>query len=118
MPKLREFEIDEAYLTDVTVRQEVRREVKDKHDLIKAIKDPIAWSMVGSKDHDEFTKLRNHLEEIGYIETQRNCVNGDMVLKSFKLNGWALKKGRKFPSACALGNSIQCAKKFGWKNLV
>ena len=115
---MREFTIDEAFLTDVTVRQEYRREVNSKEDLIKAIKDPIVMSSISNKDHDEFTKLREYLGENGYIEIQRGWINGDRVLKSFKLNGWTLKKGRSFPCACALGNSIKCAKKFGWKNLV
>lgn len=114
---MREFTIDEAYLTTVTVRTETRRQINDKYDLVKAIKDPIVVSSVSNKDHDEFTKLREYLGENGYIRIERGWWNGDTVLKSFKLNGWTFKKGRGFTCAAALGNSIHGARKFGWKTL-
>jgi len=53
-------------------------------------------------DHPEFTKLRNKLDKLGYIEVQRLWWNGDRVLKPFKLNGMAFKKGDQFPCASAL----------------
>ena len=86
---LREFFIDEAFITDVTVRTE-HDFIKDRknptnEDLIKILKGWDKSVSISNKDHDEFTKLRNQLEELGYIETQRSWWNGDRVLKSFKL---------------------------------
>ena len=118
---LRQFVIDEQYITDVTVRQEYDL-VKDRdnltnEDLIKILKGYDKSVSISSKDHDEFTKLRDQLEELGYISTWRSCWNGDRILKSFKLNEWTMRKGRKFPCAAALKNSIECARKFGWKSI-
>jgi hypothetical protein len=118
---LKEFYIDEQYITDVMVREE--------HDLVKDRANPTnddlvlmlkGWDksvMVYTKDHDEFTKLRNQLEELGYIVTERKWWNGDYVLRSFKLNGWTFRKDQKFPCAAAIQNSMACARKFGWKSL-
>ena len=115
------FTIPEEYITDVQVREEYDY-IKDRNnptheDLIKILKGYDKGSSTYSKDHDEFTKLRNQLEELGYIACQRSWWNGDRVLKPFNLNGWRFKKNHKFPCAAALKSSIQCAKKFGWKNL-
>ena len=74
---LKQFIIDEQYITDVTVRVERRQEINDKQDLFKAIKNPVVMSSISNKDHDEFTKLRNQLEELGYIKTERGWWNGD-----------------------------------------
>jgi hypothetical protein len=119
---LKNFEIDEQFLTDVTIRTEFTHldnpDDPTHEDLIKIIKGRDKTVMIGNKDHDEFTKLRDQLEELGYIKTVRNSWNGDQVTKSFKLNGWYFRKGCRFPCATALGNSIHCAKKFGWKTLV
>lgn len=111
---LKNFTIDEQYLTSVTVRQEYDF-IKDRNnptdeDLIKILKGFDKSVSISSKDHDEFTKLREMLGQLGYISIQRGWWNGDRVLKSFKLNGWIFRKGHKFLSACALGNSIQSAK--------
>ena len=114
---MKEFTIDEAYLTDVIVRHEYRTEINDKYDLVKAIKQPVVMSSISNKDHDEFTKLREYLGENGYIEIQRGWWNGDRVLKSFKLNGFTLNKGAQFPCAAAMGVSIKVAKKYGRKTL-
>ena len=118
---LRHFEIDEAYICDVTVRTEhdfiKNRDRLTNEDLVKILKGYDKGVSISNKDHDEFTKLRNQLEELGYIETQRGWWNGDRVLKSFKLNGWTFRKGHKFPCASALSNSIACARKFGWKSI-
>jgi hypothetical protein len=115
------FTIDEAYITDVTVRTE-HDYVKDRNnltneDIIKIIKGYDRGLTISNKDHDEFTKLRNHLEELGFIKTQRSWWNGDEVLKTFKLNEWTFRKGHKFPSAAAMHTSISCARKYGWKNI-
>ena len=118
---LRQFVIDEQYITDVTVRQEYDL-VKDRNnptnqELIKILKGHDKSVSISSKDHDEFTKLRDQLEELGYITTWRNCWNGDRIIKSFKLNEWTMRKGHKFPCAAALRVSIDCARKHGWKSI-
>jgi hypothetical protein len=112
---LREFTIDESYITDVMVKNEYDF-VKDRNnptpdDIIKILKGQDKGYSHSTKDHDEFTKLRNQLEELGYIECQRGWWNGDRVLKSFKLNGFILRKGHKFLSAGAMKGSISYARK-------
>ena len=118
---LKEFVIDDQYIRDVTVRTE-HDFVKDRsnptnEELIKILKGWDKSVSISNKDHDEFTKLRNQLEELGYIQTQRGWWNGDRILKSFKLNGWTMRKGHKFPCAAALRVSIDCARKHGWKSI-
>lgn len=115
------FFIDEAYICDVTVRTE-HDFIKDRknitnEDLIKILKGHDKAVTIGNKDHDEFTKLRDQLEEQGYIKTERSWWNGDRVLKPFYLNGWRFKKNHKFPCAAALHVSIKCARKYGWKSI-
>jgi hypothetical protein len=53
-------------------------------------------------DHPEFTKLRDMLEQQGYISTERSWTNGDRVLKPFSLNTLKFKIGEQFPCAAAL----------------
>lgn len=112
MPKLREFFIDEAYLTDVTIHKEWNWYTKDgreptSDELLKVLAGQGKCSMTGSEDHPEFTKLRNDLERLGYIETNRNCWNGDRVIKSFKLNGYIARKNWRFSCASAMGNHFK-----------
>ena len=118
---LKEFYIDPQYLVDVPTHNIISTlenpENPTPEDLLKILSGKDAWHMFGNKDHDEFTRLRNQLEQLGYIKTERNWWNGDCVLKSFKLNGWIIRKGSTFPCAAALGNSIYCANKFGRKRL-
>jgi hypothetical protein len=118
---LRQFTIDESYITDVSVRVE-HDAIKDRNnltneDIITILKGYDKSVSLSNKDHDEFTKLRNQLEELGYIETQRGWWNGDRVLKSFKLNEWTFRKNHRFPCAAAMKNSIFCARKHGWKTI-
>ena len=118
---LKEFFIDDQYIKDEIVRTEYDY-IKDRknpshEDLIKILKGHDKSVSISSKDHDEFTKLRNQLEELGYIKTERSWWNGDRILKSFKLNGWTMRKGHKFPCAAALRVSIDCARKHGWKSI-
>ncbi len=112
---LREFTIDESYITDVSVRKVTSTlenpDNPTSKDLIKILKGHHQMVSLSNKDHDEFTKLRNQLEELGYIETQRGWWNGDRVVKSFKLNGFILRKGHKFLSAGAMKGSISYARK-------
>jgi hypothetical protein len=115
------FTIPEEYITDVTVRIE-HDFIEDRNnptydDIIKVLKGYDKSVSISNKDHDEFTKLRDQLESEGYIQTQRGWWNGDRVLKPFYLNGWRFKKNHRFPCASAMRNSIECAKKYGWKSI-
>ena len=118
---LRQFTIDESFICDVTVRTEhdfIKDRINPTHDdIIKILKGYDKSYSTSNKDHDEFTKLREELGSLGYIEIQRGWWNGDRVLKSFKLNEWTFLKGEKFCSASAMSNSINCARKFGWKRI-
>jgi hypothetical protein len=115
------FVIDEKYITDITLRTEYNpwhgQENVTADELIKVIKTTGTQFSLSNKDHDEFTKLRNQLEEQGYIKCERGWWNGDRVLKSFYLNEWLFKKGHTFPCASAMQNSIHCARKYGWKTI-
>jgi hypothetical protein len=118
---LKQFTIDESYICDVTVRIE-HDFIKDRNnptpeDIIKALKGYDKSVTFSNKDHDEFTKLREELGRLGYIEIQRGWWNGDRVLKGFKLNEWTFRKGQKFCCAGAMMNSIQSARKYGRKNI-
>lgn len=111
---LREFFIDESYITDVTVRTVTSNldnpDNPTPEDLIKILKGKHQWVSISNKDHDEFTKLRNQLEELGYIKTERGWWNGDRVIKGFKLNGFPLKKGERFLCAGAMRGAMSFAK--------
>lgn len=101
-----DFYIDEAYLTDVMVRTEYPRYSNrtdiTAEELISVIKHPQPSISIGSKDHPEFTHLREQLEQDGYIQVQRGWWNGDHVLKPFCLNGVEFKKHDQFPCAAAM----------------
>lgn len=118
---LKQFTIDESYICDVTVRTETSMlenpDDPTPNDLIRILKGNHKMISISNKDHDEFTKLRNQLEELGYIKTERSWWNGDRVLKSFKLNEWTFKKGEKFCCAAAMRVSIDCARQHGWKRI-
>lgn len=116
-----DFTIDEQYLTDVHIRTETSLlsdpENPTPDDLIRILKGHDKMISHSVIDHDEFAKLRNQLEELGYIRCQRNSWNGDTVLKPFTLNGYKFKKHVRFPCAAALGVSVRSAKKYGRKTL-
>lgn len=109
------FTIDEEYLTDVIINKRYctlsNPDNPTHEDLIKILRGRDYWTSTSSEDHPEFTKLRNDLEQKNYIRTNRNCWNGDVVLKSFNLNGYKFVKGYRFPCASAMGNSIKYSKK-------
>ena len=118
---MKQFTIDEQYLCDISVREEYDF-IKDRNnpthdDLIKILKGWDKSVTIGSKDHDEFTKLRNQLEEEGYIKTERGWWNGDRVLKPFMLNEWKFRKGQQFSCGAAMKNSITVARKYGYKTI-
>lgn len=108
-----DFTIDDQYLTSVSIRKEYNCLTGDKEeDLIKVLKGYDKIISHGSEDHPEFTKLRNSLEESGYIKTVRNHWNGDTVLKPFTLNGLRFKKGEKFCCGCAMKGHIEIGIKY------
>lgn len=114
---MKDFTIDEQYMTSVTIR-DVTYRAKDpqnptpdelmeilKHGLIK-------WSSTSSDDHPEFKKLREQLGATGYIEIERGWWNGDRVLKPFTLNGMKFKKGEQFSCGGAMGVTFAVKKKY------
>lgn len=110
------FEIDESYLTDVTVityhnpyankgtltPDELLEALKHQHNSVRS---------TSTDDHPEFKILRNKLEEQGYIKIQRSWWNGDSVLKSFTLNGARFKKNEQFPCGAAIKYTVQSKRK-------
>ena len=87
-PKIR---IDEDYLTDIPVVLDIEYTSNGKH-----------HSLHSTIDHPSFTKTRDWLEKNGYIETQRNYSNGDIVLMPFYVNDVHFDVGDKFPCASAM----------------
>lgn len=55
-----------------------------------------------SADHEDFEFLREQLGSEGFIHIQRNCWNGDRVLKPFLLNKVVFLEGETFSCAAAL----------------
>lgn len=100
------FDIDPAFLTDVTV-QKTYRPHRDKseltaEELLDVIKYKHTVTSTHNEDHPEFACLRNQLEAEGYIKTERGWWNGDRVTQSFKLNGVLFEPGDQFPCAGAM----------------
>lgn len=104
---MKEFTIDPAYFKSVTVRKEWNMYIKDNdptpEEMLLVLKGKGWCSLTSSEEHPEFTELRETLNELGYIHVERNYVNGDRVLKPFKLNGLILETGDQFRSASAFG---------------
>lgn len=100
------FTIDLEYVTDVSVRKEwnhiADKPNKTATDIADLLKGKGHMSSLGHIDHPEFTKLRDSLENQGFISTVRNSWNGDRVLKEFMLNGLVFKIGDKFYCAGAM----------------
>jgi hypothetical protein len=109
------FEIDPEYVTDVTIHRTFYRHAGKptltNEELIEVIKDPVVGSMHGSEDHPEFARLRDQLEQLGYIRCERNWSNGDRVLKSFSLNGVAFEPGEQFCCAAAMKFHLERAQR-------
>jgi len=91
---IKSFRIKREYLTDVPTTSRVVLNMPDG-----TVTEGVAY---GNTDHPKFAELRNKLEELGYIKTERGWWNGDRVLRKFKLNGKVFKKGDRFSCACAL----------------
>jgi hypothetical protein len=105
------FEIDPEYITDISVVTEYHR-AKDPtnptpEELIAIIRDgSVRGTSYTTTDHPEYAKLRDHLEDLGYIKTARMSWNGDRVLKRFTLNGVPFKKDDQFSCAAAMQHYI------------
>jgi hypothetical protein len=109
------FEIDPEYVTEVIIHQTFYRHA-DKptltnEELIEVIRDPVVGSMQGSEDHPEFARLRDRLEQLGYIRCERNWSNADRVLKSFSLNSVAFEPGEQFCCAAAMKFHLERARR-------
>lgn len=61
-----------------------------------------SYSSKGQVDHPSFTRLRLHLEAKGLLFVERGWVNGDRVLKKFKVNGVLFQPGEKFFCSAAM----------------
>lgn len=107
-----EFTIPIDYCTSVTTRKEWNIYTKNGREptadeLLLIVQGQGNCSMTGSDDHPEFAKLRNQLEDDGYIQTDRTSWNGDHVLKPFKLNGAQFNVNEQFPCAAAIAYQIE-----------
>jgi hypothetical protein len=111
---LKQFTIDEKFICDVIVRTEfdlIKDRTNPTHDdLIKILKGYDKMVSTSNKDHDEFTKLREELCRLGYIEIERGWWNGDRVLKPFIFNSKKFKKNEKFPCAGAMKGHLKYMK--------
>lgn len=110
------FTIDEAYLTGVngireySVYQNIPADKLTPEQLVRIIKGEDRVKEVSAMDHPEFTKLRDFLEENSYIRTEKRWWNGDIVLKTFELNGHVFERDEKFLCASALKVSFNYKK--------
>jgi hypothetical protein len=109
---MREFLIPEEYLTDVSdnyikYKYDTTKELTHEQLVDILVSGNIQYRSFGTKDHPEFTKLRDELESLGYIKTFRSSSNGDRVLKPFKLNGKRFKKNETFYCACAIKSHLK-----------
>ena len=103
-----EFTINPEYLTDITIHKEWNSYTNNgreptAEELLLILQGRGKCSTTHSEDHPEFARLREQLGELGYISIQRGWINGDRVLKPFKLNGRKFKEGDKFSCGGAMG---------------
>ena len=84
------FEIEEQYLTDVTVHYGYTDD------------NGVEIKTTSSIDHPSFDALRSHLGYRNFIKIQSQWVNGDEVLKDFTLNNKPFREGDKFSCASAM----------------
>jgi hypothetical protein len=106
-----DFTIDPEYMCSVTIHKEWNTytqngRVPTDEELLLVLAGKGKCSITGSEDHPEFAKLREHLGEQGYITIERGWVNGDRVLKPFKLNGRKFKVGDQFSCGAAMGTHL------------
>lgn len=81
-------------------------------DLVKVLKGEGKRSIIGDDDSEEFKDLRNQLEAEGYIRCERNWWNGDIVLKTFFLNGVRFDADDRFPSGAAMKLHLRFTRKY------
>lgn len=112
------FEIDESYITDVTIYREwgmydhVDPSELTPEQIFKILRGEDRCSSTSSDDHPEFKKLRKQLASEGYIRMGGGW-NSDMVLKPFTLNGISFEKDTRFFCAAALNVKIATDRKYG-----
>jgi len=110
------IDIDDSFLTSVNIRDEwsmfkhIAEEDLTPDEVFKIIKGEDRCSSLRTVDHPEFARLRDSLEQRGFIRTQRNSWNGDYVTKTFTFNGARFKKGERFPCACAMRGHLKYMK--------
>ncbi len=118
-----EFTIDPANICSITVRESrsmyanISEDELTVEQISKILADSDKIIITSTVDHPEFSNLRNRLEELGYILTQRSWWNGDTVVKPFTINGWRFKYGDRFLSADAMRTAIDTAAKMGKKRI-
>lgn len=116
--KVKNFNLDESCMCDVTVRKEwglydhIPADKLTDEQFMKILKGEDRCSSTGSKDHPDFASLRDQLEAEGYIKTERGWWNGDKVTKTFKLNGVLFRRNQRFPSGAAMRHHIEFKRKF------
>jgi hypothetical protein len=94
--------IDPSYLVSVTVRKEHPPKFDNTEEgLVNALMYANNSYSIRSVDHPEFDKIRQLLEKEGYIRANRNCWNGDRVVKPFTVNSRQFKIGDTFYCAAA-----------------
>ena len=110
------FTIDESKKFDVTTRSVYsyleNPENPTADDLIMILKGVHQYVTVINEDSPEFKVLRNKLEAEGYIECQRNWLNGDRVLKPFTLNGVKFEVDGKFCCGAAMNYHLQFEREY------
>lgn len=102
-----DFILDPKYFTSVTIHNEWNTYTKDgrvptDEELLLLLEGKGKCGITSTKDHPEFTKLRERLGQLGYITIERGWWNGDRVLKPFTLNGLKFKVGAQFSCADAM----------------
>ena len=99
----KQFKLKRAHITSVSHTEHIVLEVPpEARALFKTFDHKLEGEAYSIIDHPEFTKMRNRLEKLGYIQIEHGWINGDRALKPFSLNGFKFKKHDKFPCASAL----------------
>lgn len=117
-----DFQIDDAYLTSITIRKEwsiyegIPQDELTHEQLIKILKGQDRCSSMTTDDHPEFSKFRDQLEVDGYILKGPKW-NGDRAIKTFSVNGYRFYKGERFFCAAALYNAIAVQRKMQAKSV-
>lgn len=93
-----EFKIDPEYCTSVPVVLSYK-----KHMQVNTMIEEAPWcGSYSTVDHPSFTALRRHLKACGLLYIEESWVNGDRVLKPFKLNGKLFNEDDQFVCASAM----------------